>query len=165
MNNKGFIFAETLATTLVIMILLISFYVFSTNFIDNQSKNKSYDNIEEIYKLANLRLFLYKNVKFNEIIEKKGQDNACIALNNIVIKDDVENTQQYSNMLSKFGISNIYLCDFEIHNPFETYDPFYNYFNYVNKTFNDKYRIIAHFSYPTNDKFASIKVWEVSNAK
>lgn len=161
MNNKGFIFAETLATTLVIMVLLISFYVFSTNFIDNQSKNKNYENIEEIYKLANVRLFLYKSVRFNEIIEKMEQESVtCISLSNIMIENDTENTTQYSNMLSTFGISNIYLCDFGLENPLSDYNPLKNYFDYVDETFNDKYRIIAQFN---NNRFASTKAWRVSN--
>lgn len=158
MNNKGFIFAETLATTLVIMILLISFYVFSTNFIDNQSKNKNYDNIEEIYKLANIRLYLYKNVRFNDIFNSKDETGqTCISLNRISI-DDVED-EKYQYLLSnEFGIKQIYMCEFGTES-YNFTDSFASYFEYVEENFKDKYRIIAHFN---NDKFASIKVWQVN---
>jgi len=159
MNNKGFIFAETLATTAVIFIMLISFYIFSLNFIDNQSKYKNYNNIEEIYKIANVRLFLYRTINFNKIIDKLDEKNTtCISLKNVTFEDDENKTIQYNNILNKFDLDQIYLCNLEKSNDFT--DDFKDYFEYTKKEFNDKYKIIANFR---NDKFASIKVWRISN--
>lgn len=159
MNNKGFIFAETLAATLVIFILIISFYVFSTNFIDNQSKNKNYENIEEIYKLANVRLFLYRTTNLNSVFNDYLEGTqTCVSLNNINFSDSEEYTLQYANMLNEFKIRQIYLCDFYGSNDFN--DAFKDYFEYTKNTFKDRYRIIANFN---NNKFASIKAWRISN--
>lgn len=158
MNKKGFIFAETLISTAIMLLLLVSFYVFSINFIDNQSKNKNYENVEEIYKLANVRLFLYRNTdNFNELI-KNVKDKSCISLNNIQYSDKSELTEQYNMMITKFDIDQLYLCNFEKDNQFT--DNFKDYFDFVRNKFKDKYRIIAHFN--TKNRFASIKVWEVS---
>ena len=158
LNNKGFIFTETLISTTIMIVLLISFYVFSVAFIDNQSKYKNYEKVENIYKVANVRLFLYRNSDdFNELIEHTNTA-ACVSLNNIGYGEKTELTNEYKLMLNTFNIDQLYLCDFE--KDYNKNDDFKYYFNYVKKKFNDKYRIIAHIK--DSPEFSSIKVWRVN---
>lgn len=161
MENKGFIFAETLITTAIIFVLLISFYTFSIAFINNQTKYKNYDNVEDIYKLANIRLFLYRTIdNFNEVIDNiQKQNKACISLNNVNY-DKEENTNKYNKLKTTFGVKQMYLCDFENDNIDNLNNKFKDYFEYTKKKYKDKYRIISYFD---NNKFSSIKVWSVTN--
>ena len=160
MNKKGFIFAETLIAIVIILVLIVLFYAFSTVFINRQNQYKSYDNLEEIYKLANIRLYLYRtSSNFNNLIETADEDG-CVPLNNILYEDNTALTNEYKEIIDAMEINQLYLCSFENLNAYSFNDDFEFYYDYIQNNYNDKYRIIGHFK---NDKFASIKAWSVTS--
>lgn len=156
MDSRGFVFAETLVSSAIMLVLIITFYIFSTTFIDNQNKYKKYDNLEDIYKIANIRLFLYRSSSdLNDLIDQTS-DKGCVSLNNVSY-NVTELTNEYNTIKNEVGATQLYICNYTTSYAFD--DDFDDYYEYTKK-YEDKYRLLGYFN---NDKFASIKIWRVAN--
>ena len=162
MSNKGFIMIESIISSVILIVLLINFYVFSSRVITIMNSSSNYNNVEDTYKISNIRTFIYNNSdlkQLNNELFTKLDTTACISIKNLKFdKDDITNT--YTELINEMNVENIYLCNFEkninINNK-----QFNKYFEYIKKKYSDKYRLVYYNK--NNDCFSSIKMWRVKN--
>lgn len=67
MNNKGFSLIETVVAVSSIFIISIPLYVLTNNILSNYNETKSYDLVDDIYALNNIKVFLYTNYNVNNL--------------------------------------------------------------------------------------------------
>ena len=65
LNNKGFLLSETLITTCIIATLATSLYIYISKLIDNYEKRDNYDNVVDVYKVNNYKIFFENYEKTN----------------------------------------------------------------------------------------------------
>ncbi len=178
MNKKGFVLAETLVMSAVIVVLLsVCYYPFSS-IVNNNKTYRKYDNIEDIYKLNNVRMFIYKYIGMKNILEGNIGGSATIdntgiipfySSNNIDIQNDDKNIKEkYIELLDVLGIESLYITKYnlssdKIDNKTFSYE-MKEYLKYINnaKTVNSSgeevnmYRLVAKFK---DDTYGNIKMW------
>lgn len=87
MNNKGFVFIETIIVTVVLITTLIFLYSNFNKNLNNEKKRLYYDDIAYVYKTIHIREALLKSVDetiFNMAINDDNTDNKNSLNNNFV---------------------------------------------------------------------------------
>ena len=170
MKKNGFILSESLVmTTVIIFILIVCYYPFSDS-IDNNTIYNSYDNIEDIYKLNNVRMYIYKYIGVNNIINADA--GKIISINNISFAESVDENIKYNyiSLLDASNIEIIYITNYnltesDINSKTFSYD-LKEYLKYINNatTLNSEgeklentYRLVAKFY---NGTYSNIKIWK-----
>ena len=169
MNNKGMVLLETVVIcSIVILILTVCYYPFYSVVREDDS-NSEYDSIENIYKLNNVRDFIYKYVGFNNILDSKDElGKELVSINGLNITNDTEDiSNKYKNLLNILDIKYIYVCDYEINDidSLQINNNFIEYLDYVNGELADDvdpnnvsiYRLVAQFG---DETYASIRMWK-----
>ena len=64
MNNKGFMFVETIVTTTILLVALVTVYISFSSFLTNEKRRLYYDDISYVYKTMTLRDIMYDNVVY-----------------------------------------------------------------------------------------------------
>jgi len=144
-NNKGFLLVETLITTCIIAILSTSMYIYVSNTIKNYEKRENYDNVIDVYKINNIKLYLYEN--WNDFDLSNVNDVKEIELNDSLKTElKVEKIFIVPNNLSSINKTDIIN---KTNN--KAFKEYIRLLPFVGETTN--YRIIVHFQ---NNKFASL---------
>ena len=170
MKKNAFILSETLVmTTVILLILIVCYYPFSRTINDNVTYN-TYDNIEDIYKLNNVRMYIYKYIGVNNILG--SNTDKIIPIKTIYITNDGDSNIKYNyeRLLESCGIDNIYITNYnltesDINSKTFSYD-LKEYLKYINNatTLNNEgeelentYRLVAKFDSGT---YSNIKIWK-----
>ena len=64
MNNKGFMFVETIVTTAILLVSLVAIYVSYSAFIIGEKRRLYFDDMSYIYKTMILRDTMYDNIVY-----------------------------------------------------------------------------------------------------
>lgn len=179
MGEKGFVLMETLAICSVIIVLLtVCYYPFSSAIYNNERYEK-YDTIENIYKLNNVRQYIYKYIRVNNILADNDDKKIIPIYNHLTIEDNkiIEN---YHNLLNVLGIKTLYLVNYnlsgtDIDNVSSLSYEFKEYLKYINNSvaevqnedgttreIKNTYRLVARFNDGT---YSNIKIWRENNLK
>ena len=172
MKNKGFVLMETLVMSAVIVVLLsVCYYPFSS-IVNNNKTYQSYDNVEDIYKLNNVRLFIYKYMGVNNIL--KADNDAIRPIGKqLEVTTDEEVEEKYNQLLNTLNIENIYLVNYNLsstdYSGKFSYD-LESYFKYINNAtvvnsegdeVQNTYRLVAKFVKDDGTTtYSNIKIWE-----
>lgn len=159
MNNKGFSLIETVIVCIsIILILMLCYYPYK-GIVDDYYNKKNYNTIESIYKLNNIRNYLYKYGDVNKLIDKKGS-NSIVSIKNLNFGDsDINN--DYTNLLNILGIEYIYLSNYNniTYNNIPEMSIYIDTLNNEKLDYQNTFRIIAKFK---DKSFANIKLWRTT---
>lgn len=163
LNNKGFIFVETIVIMSIVMISMLGLYNTSNKFLIRIKEYKRYDDINDVYKLNALKQVITTELssistKFNEIGECSSSG----------IRSILSDIQDNSNVKKIFGdannlaLSNAYIVNTHCLNLSATNRTLNNYLKRIDKDHNNIYLIIE---YTENGEYnyASLKVGEYRN--
>ena len=64
MNNKGFMFVETIVTTTILLVALVTIYVSYSAFIIGEKRRLYYDDMSYVYKTFTLKYIMYDETVF-----------------------------------------------------------------------------------------------------
>lgn len=156
LNNKGFVFVETIVIMSVVMIAMLNLYNTSNKFLIRIKEYKRYDDINDVYKLNALKQVIVReistaNAKLNGV-------SACSGGGIISIKDDIKNNSNvkkiYGSDLTPF---NAYIVNTHCLNMSSSSKTLSDYMKRIDKTHDYIYLIIE---YKENGEYnyASLKV-------
>lgn len=170
MKDKGFILVETIIVSTIISVFLISTFTFTSMTIKKYEQRQKYDQIDSVYSLNSIKMFLYKYTDINSVLDKLDNfvtieltDND-IKDNFIEIIDKSEGIDFYNDLKNEIGLTNLYLSQYANINIDNNNDlQFEDYIktidigdsNISNKT---DYRLIGKFK---NNNYATINIYRV----
>lgn len=151
-NNKGFLLVETLVTTCIIAILATSMYIYINSTITNYEKRENYDNIVDIYKTNNVKLYLYKN--WNEL-NLSDSSSWVDNINVINLPESMKQNFKISNIFVTLNDSNIVNKEKIINKTNnKAFKEYIRLLSFVGETTN--YRLIVHYEDNNKNTFASL---------
>ena len=151
-NNKGFLLVETLVTTCIIAILATSIYIYVNSTIINYEKRETYDNITDVYKTNNIKLYLY-----NHWSELGFSDSSLWldGINTIELPESIKEKLKISSVFVTLNDSNLVdkgnIIDKTNNKAFKEY---IRLLSFVGET--TDYRLIVHFKDNKENTFASL---------
>lgn len=150
-NNKGFLLMETLITTCIIATLATSIYIYVSKTITNYEKRENYDNVVDVYKVNNIKLYLYNKWSHYALSDPSSWTNGVVSIS---LPSDMRNrlkTSQVLVVLNKPSINKSNIINVAFNKKFKEYVRLLSFTGDENA-----YRIIVHFQDGKNHSFASL---------
>ena len=158
MNNKGFMFIETIVMVVILSVGLLVLYSSYNNSIAFEKTRLSYDDTPYIYRTFYITKFLQENTDINSSLDELLEEKAIriIGTETSELFDDTETENKFKGIKSKFHFYKILLVssdirnndnnqfiDLDISNKFKKY---INSLDYNNESGDKKYYIIVEFA-------------------
>lgn len=180
-NNKGFMLAEVVITSTIILTALVSLYVTFNKLYSNYNTRNSYYNIDGFYAIKGMINYLIDSGKLNEILndqEKGYKDGKFYFIsksneNGSKCNEQYLKNSEYCNQLqSLYKVNNMVIVEYNkdalsglkidsISETFKDYiDYVINYYDFSNKE-DYNYLILMEYNNQENGKYnyANIGVW------
>lgn len=162
LNDKGFMMAELMITSVVIMISIVGLYTGFNKLYANYKVRNNYDDSNLLYGAKLVKDFLIDQYKINLLI-KNNHDYLNISLCGLNFDCEEEESAYYNEIKNIYNISSIYFLTYKMDNLYINDNAYLNdYISYLKKDSNinksdykNSYRIIVE----TKDhKYASVGV-------
>ena len=115
LNNRGFMMAELMITSVVIMISIVSLYTGFNKIYTNYKVRNSYDYSNLLYGTKLIKDFLIDQNKINLLI-KNNKDYINISLCNLNFECDGDESTYYNDIKRIYDINNIYFLTYKMNN-------------------------------------------------
>ncbi len=166
MNNKGFVFVESIVVSVCILVITIPLYILTLNTLSSFKVRSSYDSVNHLYDLNTIKIFLYRNGDVNILCDKVDKDKTILSIYQLSFGSNDKNNV-YMGLKNQMKIKKLFFTHFninlaannKINNLIKKDTKLYNYLNYLNKdqTVNKYlYRLVAEFE---DGNFASINMY------
>ena len=158
MNNKGFMFIETIVMVVILSVGLLVLYSSYNNSIAFEKTRLSYDDTPYIYRTFYITKFLQENTDINSSLDELLEEKAIriIGTETSELFDDDATENKFNGIKSKFHFYKILLVssdirnsDDEKYNDLDLSNKFKKYINsldYNNESGDKKYYIIVEFA-------------------
>lgn len=115
LNNRGFMMAELMITSVVIMISIVSLYTGFNKIYTNYKVRSSYDDSNLLYGTKLIKDFLIDQNKINLLI-KNNKDYINISLCNLNFECVGDESTYYNDIKRIYDINNIYFLTYKMNN-------------------------------------------------
>ena len=115
LNNRGFMMAELMITSVVIMISIVSLYTGFNKIYTNYKVRNSYDYSNLLYGTKLIKDFLIDQNKINLLI-KNNKDYINISLCNLNFECVGDESTYYNDIKRIYDINNIYFLTYKMNN-------------------------------------------------
>ena len=159
-NNKGFIFAETVVVSTIVLIALVSLYTQFNSINNSYRRAFKYNTVDKLYAAYNLKTFISEN-RTNYIIEILNNGSvytditSCSAdyfteymycemlIDTLNIKKAIFTKEDLSTLKSDLNNNNVFTENMK------------DFIKYIKSDNSGKYRVIIEFN---DDTFATLKI-------
>lgn len=174
-NNKGFMLAEVVVTSTIVLTALVSLYTTFSKLNSNYNTRKNYYNIDGMYAIKGMINYSIETNKLNEILSDETTNfNKFYFIENANCNSPYLNDNYCSALVDLYGIQNMVIVSYkgndkksavDLINP--SNETFKDYIDFVKKyyNFNDnsKYNYLILVEYNTSDskdlKYSSMGMW------
>ena len=149
-NNKGFMLAEVVVTSTVIIVSLIGLYTTFNKIYNRFEQKEKYNNIDGVYAIKNMIDILMETGDINNILPDSGQQaiitsSSCLNISTII-------NNYCESLQSTYNIKNMYIIEYNM----ESID----YINVENKTFKDYIKYLKNYYDFTNNEYKYLFIVE-----
>ena len=151
-NNKGFMLAEVVVTSTVVLTTLIGLYVSFNKLYKNYDIRSTYYDIDGIYAIKSITNILLDNEDLNTILNKFTSSNSTAIIENSTCKyGNIDGNTKCTDLQSEYYIQNLYITTYDkpAVNSLKTKvsnQTFKDYLNFVEK----KYNLNNNYTAPTS---------------
>ena len=156
-NNKGFMLAEVVVTSTIVLTALIGLYVTFNKLYNNYNIRMTYYDIDGIYAIKNMTNILLDTGELNDIIKDfTTSSNKSIIENSTCHYGNKEGSNKCSALQSEYYIQNIYITTYDKQaiNNLQTKvlrQTFIDYLDYISKYYDLNETYISQANYIPSD--------------